>query len=39
MLYRDAMRMQADSAAPIKSRNLANPYNTSLRENPDYIGY
>ncbi len=39
MLYQDVMKKQAESAAPIKSRDLANPYNTSLQENPDYIGY
>ncbi len=39
MLYRDVLQTQAESAVPIRSRNLANPYNTSLKENPDYIGY
>ncbi len=39
MLYRDIMKTQAQNAAPIKSRDLANPYSTSLQENPEYIGY
>ncbi len=39
MLYVDAMKKQAEGAAPIKTRDLSNPYSTSLQENPEYIGY
>ncbi len=36
-LYQDAMKQQAEVGSPIITRDLANPYNTSLLENPDYI--
>ena len=39
MLYVDVMKKQAQGAAPIKTRDLSNPYSTSLQQNPEYIGY
>ncbi len=39
MLYRDKMQTQAGSGTPIRTRDLINPYTTSLQENPEYIGY
>ena len=39
MLYRDGMKTQAESGTPMKTRDLINPYTTSLQENPEYIGY
>ena len=38
-LYQDVLKQQAEKGAPMKTRDLSNPYNTSLGENPDYIGY
>lgn len=37
-LYQDAMEQQASEGAPIMTRDLPNPYTTSLLENPRYIG-
>ncbi len=39
MLYVDVMKKQAQGAAPVKTRDLSNPYSTSLQQNPEYIGY
>ena len=39
ILYRDGMQTQAGSGTPMKTRDLINPYTTSLQENPGYIGY
>ena len=39
ILYRDGMQTQAGRGTPMKTRDLINPYTTSLRENPGYIGY
>ncbi len=39
ILYQDILKQQAEKGAPMKTRDLSNPYNTSLGENPDYIGY
>ena len=39
MLYVDVMKQQSQSAAPVKTRDLSNPYSTSLQQNPEYIGY
>ncbi len=36
-LYQDAMRQQTEVGSPIMTKDLANPYDTSLLENPDYI--
>ena len=36
-IYRDAMKQQTEVGSPIMTRDLDNPYDTSLRENPDYI--
>ncbi len=36
-LYRQAMQRQTEVGSPIMTRDLANPYDTSLLENPDYI--
>ena len=37
LLYQDAMRQQTETGSPIMTKDLANPYDTSLLENPDYI--
>ena len=37
-LFQDAMKQQSAQGMPIKTRDLTNPYSTSLLENPDYIG-
>lgn len=37
-LYQDAMEQQASAGMPIMTRDLPNPYTTSLIENPRYIG-
>ena len=37
-IYQDAMKQQAEVGLPIMTKDLVNPYNTSLLENPDYIG-
>ena len=39
ILYQDILKQQAQKGAPMKTRDLINPYTTSLGENPDYIGY
>ena len=39
MLYQDLMAEQSQSGTSIKTRDLSNPYTTSLQENPGYIGY
>ncbi len=39
ILYRDVMKTQAEAVTPMKTRDLSNPYSTSLQENHDYIGY
>ena len=36
-LYEDALKQQSQVGSPIKTRDLNNPYNTSLQENPNYI--
>jgi hypothetical protein len=36
-LYRHAMQRQTQIGSPIMTRDLINPYDTSLVENPDYI--
>ncbi|MGF1539165.1 MAG: serine/threonine protein kinase [Pleurocapsa sp.] len=36
-LYRYALQKQTEVGSPIMTRDLANPYDTSLLENPDYI--
>ncbi len=38
-LYEDGLRQQAGHGAPMKTRDLSNPFTTSLQENPSYIGY
>ena len=37
-VYRDGTRQQAATGERIMTRDLANPYNTSLMENPSYMG-
>ncbi|MDJ0897976.1 MAG: serine/threonine protein kinase [Xenococcus sp. MO_188.B8] len=39
ILYQDSLKQQAERGVPMKTRDLGNPYDTSLRENPGYIGY
>ncbi|HHP7232498.1 MAG TPA: serine/threonine protein kinase [Xenococcaceae cyanobacterium] len=39
LLYSDVLAKQAESGAPLLTRDLENPYNTSLLENPEYVGY
>lgn len=36
-VYKDVMTQQTASTPPLKTRDLSNPFNTSLYENPDYI--
>jgi hypothetical protein len=36
-LYRYGMKEQTASGVTVKTVDLANPYDTSLQENPDYI--
>jgi hypothetical protein len=36
ILYTDAMKQQS-SLPPVRTRDLPNPFDTSLRENPNYI--
>ena len=38
-IYQDVLRGQSRAGSPIKTRDLKNPYSTSLQENPSYIGY
>ncbi|ELS03383.1 hypothetical protein Xen7305DRAFT_00031060 [Xenococcus sp. PCC 7305] len=38
-LYQDGLKQQAEKNSPIKTRDLANPFSTSLQENPGYLGY
>jgi hypothetical protein len=35
-IYHDGLKQQAGSAALIRTRDLNNPFNTSLGENPNY---
>ena len=35
-VYEAGMKEQAKMGSPIRTRDLANPYDTSLRENPSY---
>ena len=39
MVYEDAIKQQSQAVSPIYTRDLTNPYSTSLQENPGYIGY
>lgn len=36
-LYKDVMQQQTASIPPVITRDLSNPFNTSLYENPSYI--
>ncbi|MBE9043727.1 serine/threonine protein kinase [Pleurocapsales cyanobacterium LEGE 10410] len=36
-LYRLSLERQASLGEPLRTRDLENPYSTSLRENPDYL--
>ena len=38
-LYHQSLEMQAASGEPIVTRDLENPYDTSLRENPSYTPF
>ena len=38
-IYEDGLKQQAAVGNPIKTRDLDNPFNTSLQENPSYLGY
>ena len=38
-IYEDALKQQGAYEAPMKTRDLSNPFTTSLQENPSYIGY
>jgi hypothetical protein len=35
-IYHDVMEQQVGSGSSIRTRDLSNPYNTSLGENPNY---
>ena len=35
-LYQESLAAQTSSTEPVVTRDLDNPYNTSLRENPSY---
>ena len=37
-LYEAGLKRQASSGEPLVTRDLKNPYDTSLRENPTYSG-
>ena len=39
LIYQDGLKQQAEKGAPMQTRDLSNPYTTSLQENPSYIGY
>ena len=39
MLYQNVIQQQSQAGFPIKTRDLSNPYSSSLIENPEYIGY
>ena len=39
LLYQDALKQQAAIGAPMKTRDLSSPYDSSLGDNPGYIGY
>ena len=39
ILYKDVMKQQSQAGAPMKTRDLNNPYTTSLQEKPEYIGF
>jgi hypothetical protein len=36
-IYKDVMQQQTASTPSVKTRDLTNPFTTSLYENPDYI--
>ena len=38
-LFQNAIRQQSQAGFPLKTRDLNNPYSSSLVENPEYIGY
>ncbi len=38
-VYREFMAKQSQVGSPVKTKDLVNPYSTSLQENPSYIGY
>ena len=38
-LYQDSLKLQAEQGDPMKTRDLSNPFTTSLQENPSYLGY
>lgn len=38
-IYQEIMSGQSQIGSPLKTRDLNNPYTTSLQENPGYIGY
>ncbi|MGK7892520.1 MAG: serine/threonine protein kinase [Xenococcus sp. (in: cyanobacteria)] len=38
-IYEDGLKQQAGIGNPVKTRDLANPFTTSLQENPSYLGY
>ena len=39
LLYQDGLKQQSEVGAPMKTRDLENPFTTSLQENPSYLGY
>lgn len=38
-LFQDALKQQSENGTPMKTRDLENPFTTSLKENPGYLGY
>lgn len=38
-LYQNSIREQSQTGFPLKTRDLTNPYSSSLIENPGYVGY
>ena len=38
-LYNESLKQQASSGEPIVTRDLENPYSTSLRETPSYSAF
>ena len=38
-IYEDGLKQQGQTGGPMKTRDLTNPFTTSLQENPSYLGY
>ena len=38
-IYEDGLKQQSATGEPMRTRDLTNPFTTSLQENPSYLGY